>query len=186
MAQQPVVPEGEIEEEEAEVADSNDAPLKDLVGAATERTATAATTSGSVNNGGGGDGGVRWYERAYDYWEDGNNCPLDDDGVLGGYGHISPTDIAGSGVFLDELQSMRPLLGDTHAAGRVSGENVALGLIVGSGRQSLGLVQSAAVYSLLSSRLLREVFGLLEIGHLASAVVVFIVGVQIVARVSAG
>lgn len=121
MPQQQVVPEGEIQEEGAGVADSDDAPLKDLAGAATERNATAATTSGRGSNGGGGgggDGAVRWYERAYDYWEDGNNCPLDDDGVLGGYGHISPTDIAGSGIFLDELQSMRPLLGDTHAAGR--------------------------------------------------------------------
>lgn len=64
-----------------------------------------------------GGGSVRWYERAYDYWEDGHNCPLDDDGVLGGYGHISPIDIAGSAAFLDDLKSMRPLLGDDKAAG---------------------------------------------------------------------
>ena len=108
-------------EERAGAEESNGAPLKDLAGAASEHAATAATTSGGGNSGGGGggsgDGAVRWYERAYDYWEDDNNCPLDDDGVLGGYGHISPTDVAGSGAFLDELQRMRPLLGDTHAAG---------------------------------------------------------------------
>lgn len=56
-------------------------------------------------------------ERAYDYWENGENCGLDDDGVLGGYGHISPTDISGSSAFLDELKSMRPILGDEKAAG---------------------------------------------------------------------
>lgn len=67
--------------------------------------------------GSGGAGSVRWYERAYDYWEDGDNCALDDDGVLGGYGHISPVDIGGSSAFLDELKSMRPLLGDEKAAG---------------------------------------------------------------------
>lgn len=75
-------------------------------------TPIAATASKS-----GGGGSVRWYERAYDYWEDGENCALDDDGVLGGYGHISPTDVAGSGAFLDELKSMRPLLGEEKAAG---------------------------------------------------------------------
>ncbi|CAM9918261.1 unnamed protein product, partial [Hapterophycus canaliculatus] len=60
-----------------------------------------------------------WYERAYDYWEDSGNCPVDEDGVLGGYGHISPTDIAGSSAFLDELKIMRPSLGDENAAGVV-------------------------------------------------------------------
>ncbi|CAM9977915.1 unnamed protein product [Ectocarpus fasciculatus] len=70
----------------------------------------------SSTGGDGGGGAVQWYERAYDYWEDGDNCPVDDDGVLGGYGHISPTDIAGSVAFLDELKSMRPLLGDENAA----------------------------------------------------------------------
>lgn len=77
---------------------------------------TKPAPSGSTGGDGGG-GAVQWYERAYDYWEDGDNCPVDDDGVLGGYGHISPTDIAGSAAFLDELKSMRPLLGDENAAG---------------------------------------------------------------------
>ncbi|CAM9601568.1 unnamed protein product [Ascophyllum nodosum] len=87
-----------------------------------EEHVTEATSSKQINNGGGGGGGgsgagsVRWYERAYDYWEDGENCGLDDDGVLGGYGHISPVDINGSAAFLDELQSKRPLLGNEKAA----------------------------------------------------------------------
>lgn len=65
----------------------------------------------------GGAGSARWYERAYDYWEDDENCGLDDDGVLGGYGHISPTDISGSASFLECVKSMRPLLGNEKAAG---------------------------------------------------------------------
>eukprot|EP00903_Cladosiphon_okamuranus_P008712 g8346.t1 len=85
---------------------------EDTHGDSKKTPATAPTPAPPVN----GDGPVRWYERAYDYWEDGQNCPPDDDGVLGGYGHISPTDISGSAAFLDELQSMRPLLGNTNAA----------------------------------------------------------------------
>lgn len=100
--------EGELEKEELQSEDTGGHSKKTAVVGATEPTAAAA-----VN----GDGAVRWYERAYDYWEDGENCPPNDDGVLGGYGHISPTDIVGSGAFLDELQGMRPHLGNTHAAG---------------------------------------------------------------------
>ena len=81
---------------------------------AKETAEKAAASSVSASTGGGS---VQWYERAYNYWEDGQNCPPDDDGVLGGYGHISPTDIAGSKIFLDELKAMRPLLGDENAAG---------------------------------------------------------------------
>lgn len=66
-----------------------------------------------------GKGSARWYERAYDYWEDEENCGLDDDGVLGGYGHISPTDIAGSSSFLENVKTMRPQLGDEKAAGEI-------------------------------------------------------------------
>ena len=93
-----------------------------------EEHVTEATSSKQINNGGGGGGGsgagsVRWYERAYDYWEDGENCGLDDDGVLGGYGHISPVDINGSAAFLDELQSKRPLLGNEKAAGKIQLHN---------------------------------------------------------------
>lgn len=82
-----------------------------------EEAKESATKSASLVPAATGGGSVRWYERAYNYWEDGENCPIDDDGVLGGYGHISPTDIAGSKTFLDELKAMRPLLGDENAAG---------------------------------------------------------------------
>lgn len=68
---------------------------------------------------------VTWYERAYDYWEDDKNCGLDDNGVLGGYGHISPTDIEGSKMFLDELQTVAPLLGHEKAAGSTPETDVA-------------------------------------------------------------
>lgn len=71
----------------------------------------------SMSSAEGGGGSVRWYERAFDYWESGDNCGLDDDGVLGGYGHISPADIEGSAAFLDKVKSTRPLLGDEKAAG---------------------------------------------------------------------
>lgn len=82
--------------------------------AASSRSSAAAPVAAPAAAVGGS---VRWYERAYDYWEDGDNCAPDDDGVLGGYGYISPTDISGSATFLDELKSMRPLLGDAKAAG---------------------------------------------------------------------
>ncbi len=45
-----------------------------------------------------------WYEKANAYWEDVSNCPCTDDGVLGGYGSITPVDILGSKHFLEELQ----------------------------------------------------------------------------------
>lgn len=104
--------EGEVEKGGPQSEDTADGRPKE----------TAAAAAAPVN----GDGAVRWYERAYDYWEDGQNCPPDDDGVLGGYGHISPTDVAGSGAFLDELQSMRPLLGNTHAAGGAAAATAAV------------------------------------------------------------
>eukprot|EP01031_Cornospumella_fuschlensis_P038612 gene38612-46940_t len=46
-----------------------------------------------------------WYEKANSYWDDEKNCPCSDDGVLGGYGHITPVDIEGSRAFLGHLQS---------------------------------------------------------------------------------
>lgn len=102
---------------------------EDTDGRPNETAAAGATGPAAAAN-----GAVRWYERAYDYWEDGQNCPPDDDGVLGGYGHISPTDVAGSGAFLDELQSMRPLLGNTNAAGGVVGGDAAVRICADLGR----------------------------------------------------
>lgn len=91
-------------------------------GSAEKSTTTNGGSTNAIASISAGTGGAaRWYERAYDYWEDGENCALDEDGVLGGYGHISPTDISGSAAFLDELKTMRPLLGDEKAAGMQTG-----------------------------------------------------------------
>ena len=60
--------------------------------------------------------GKRWYNNAYDFWEDEANCPVTDDGVLGGYGKITPEDVKGSNLFLDELAVLRPSLCFDHAA----------------------------------------------------------------------
>lgn len=46
-----------------------------------------------------------WYEKANSYWDDEKNCPCSDDGVLGGYGHITPVDIEGSRAFLSHVQN---------------------------------------------------------------------------------
>jgi len=54
--------------------------------------------------------GLGWYSDAYDYWEAEENCPLTDDGVLGGYGKLTPADVKGSNAFLDALSSVRPSL----------------------------------------------------------------------------
>lgn len=49
-----------------------------------------------------------WYTQAYAYWEAEGNCPPTIDGVLGGFGHVSGTDIAGSRRFLEGR--VKPLL----------------------------------------------------------------------------
>ncbi|CAM9446780.1 unnamed protein product, partial [Chrysoparadoxa australica] len=73
-----------------------------------------------------GHGFSYWYQLGFDYWEDEDNCKCNVDGVLGGFGHISPSDIEGSKSFLSELRSIRPSMGDERAAdggagiGRVS------------------------------------------------------------------
>lgn len=56
------------------------------------------------------DNGKRWYNTAYEFWEDEKNCPISDDGVLGGYGKITPEDVKGSNLFLDQLSVLRPAL----------------------------------------------------------------------------
>ncbi len=47
-----------------------------------------------------------WYRNAYSYWENEANCPLSDDGVLGGYGKLTPLDVRDSNMFLDNLSKM--------------------------------------------------------------------------------
>ncbi|KAF1319863.1 N-terminal xaa-pro-lys n-methyltransferase 1 isoform x1, partial [Globisporangium splendens] len=49
-----------------------------------------------------------WYSSAHDFWEDEKNCPLTDNGVLGGFAHVSPADIKGSERFLARVQKLRP------------------------------------------------------------------------------
>ena len=46
-----------------------------------------------------------WYNNAYKYWESEANCPLDDDGVLGGYGKLTPLDTRDSLKLFDILKS---------------------------------------------------------------------------------
>ncbi len=63
------------------------------------------------------DGQSKWYSTAYDYWENEANCPLSDDGVLGGYGKVTPMDVRDSNLFLDLLAQIRPQLKFDIAAG---------------------------------------------------------------------
>jgi len=49
-----------------------------------------------------------FYKQAFDYWESPTNCPVTDNGVLGGYGHLTPDDARDSLEFLDTLHRRRP------------------------------------------------------------------------------
>lgn len=69
--------------------------------AAVSSTSTASTVL-SINN------EPEFYKQAFDYWESPTNCPVTDNGVLGGYGHLTPDDARDSLEFLDELQRRRP------------------------------------------------------------------------------
>lgn len=51
-----------------------------------------------------------WYSKAYDYWENETNCPITDDGVLGGYGCVTEVDVKESIEFLNYLKEIRPFL----------------------------------------------------------------------------
>lgn len=51
-----------------------------------------------------------WYSNAFRYWESTDNCPITDDGVLGGYGRLTPQDVVGSTAFLHHLSAIRPEL----------------------------------------------------------------------------
>jgi len=67
-----------------------------------------------------------WYSQAFDYWEAEQNCPATVDGVLGGFGHVSPKDIAGSQAFVARLRVALPNL----KLGRVVGTLVWVGVYV--------------------------------------------------------
>jgi protein N-terminal methyltransferase len=49
-----------------------------------------------------------WYTAANAYWQDEAKCSLDDNGVLGGFAHISPADVADSRAFIFKLALQRP------------------------------------------------------------------------------
>ena len=46
-----------------------------------------------------------WYSKANSYWDDEDNCSVSDDGVLGGFGHISPSDVVGSDALMTPIRS---------------------------------------------------------------------------------
>ena len=47
-----------------------------------------------------------WYGDALKYWDNEENCPPTIDGVLGGFGNVSPIDISGSRTFLQEINEL--------------------------------------------------------------------------------
>ncbi|RLN60849.1 hypothetical protein BBJ29_001877 [Phytophthora kernoviae] len=46
---------------------------------------------------------LTWYSSAHEYWDNEVNCPLSDDGVLGGFAHVSGVDIRESRRFLKHV-----------------------------------------------------------------------------------
>jgi len=46
-----------------------------------------------------------WYNNAFNYWENETNCPINDDGVLGGYGKLTPLDTRDSLKLFNILKS---------------------------------------------------------------------------------
>lgn len=77
-----------------------------------------------------------WYDRAKDWYEDEDNCPSTIDGVLGGIGHISDIDLAGSRSFLEELK----LPAVVAASSESSGRSMACEMGAGIGRVTKGLL----------------------------------------------
>jgi protein N-terminal methyltransferase len=51
---------------------------------------------------------ISWYSEGKDYWDDAKNCPTTDDGVLGGFGFVSASDITESAEFLQCVHKARP------------------------------------------------------------------------------
>lgn len=64
------------------------------------------------------DNQIRWYSKAYDYWESDENCPVSDDGVLGGFGFLTDVDVRDSNSFLDSVLAARPNLQLSRVAGK--------------------------------------------------------------------
>ncbi|POM63020.1 UPF0351 protein c [Phytophthora palmivora] len=52
---------------------------------------------------------LKWYASAHEYWDDETNCPLTDNGVLGGFAHVSGVDIRESKRFIKHVRdTVRP------------------------------------------------------------------------------
>ncbi|KAL4102291.1 hypothetical protein PRIC1_006036 [Phytophthora ramorum] len=52
---------------------------------------------------------LTWYASAHDYWDNEANCPLTDNGVLGGFAHVSGVDVRESKRFLKHVRdTVRP------------------------------------------------------------------------------
>ncbi|CAI5735377.1 unnamed protein product [Hyaloperonospora brassicae] len=52
---------------------------------------------------------LTWYISAHEYWNDETNCPTTDDGVLGGFAHVSGVDVRESKRFLKHVRdTVRP------------------------------------------------------------------------------
>ena len=93
------------------------AAAADAGAAASAASSSAAGDSGAgAADGGAGADDAPWYSDAAAYWDDEGNCAIDNDGVLGGYGHITPTDYAGSRAFLDALAQNFPSMRFERAA----------------------------------------------------------------------
>lgn len=53
---------------------------------------------------------TKWYATAQEFWDSPENCPITHDGVLQGFGFLTPSDTEGSNAFLDELAIRNPSL----------------------------------------------------------------------------
>ncbi|CAI5701345.1 hypothetical protein KXD40_007990 [Peronospora effusa] len=59
---------------------------------------------------------LTWYTSAHKYWDNEINCPLTDNGVLGGFAHVSGVDIRESKRFLRHIQDTKRPEWICHAA----------------------------------------------------------------------
>ena len=81
------------------------------VEAADAAKATIGTTTAAVNDGASSTASEDWYGKAEDWWADPEKAPASVDGVLGGFGELSPVDVKESAQFLTDLKTLRPAFG---------------------------------------------------------------------------
>ena len=75
-----------------------------------------------------------WYGDALKYWENEQNCPPTIDGVLGGFGNVSPIDISGSRTFLQEIKELELKEATTNEDQRELGKTRVIDIGAGIGR----------------------------------------------------